>query len=44
MGPAASGAVSADRSTAIVQVPYSVQRAEVRPSFLDAIERVAETA
>ncbi|MFE6620070.1 MMPL family transporter [Streptomyces sp. NPDC057740] len=44
MGPAATGAVSADRSTAIMQVQYSVQRAEVRASSLDAIERAAESA
>ncbi|MER6414600.1 MMPL family transporter [Streptomyces humidus] len=44
MGPDLSGAVSADRSTAIVQVQYSVQRAEVRPSSLDVIERVADAA
>ncbi|MGW1267758.1 MMPL family transporter [Streptomyces sp. NPDC002491] len=44
MGPAATGAVSADRSTAIVQVQYSVQRAEVRPSSLDVIEGAAEAA
>ncbi|MFI6007560.1 MMPL family transporter [Streptomyces sp. NPDC051243] len=44
MGPGVTGAVSADRSTAIVQVQYSVQRAEVRASSLDAIERAAEVA
>lgn len=44
MGPRLTGAVSADRSTAIVQVQYSVQQAEVRPSSLDAIERAAEAA
>ncbi len=44
MGPDVTGAVSADRSTAIVQVQYSVQRAEVRASSLDAIERAAEAA
>jgi putative drug exporter of the RND superfamily len=44
MGPAVTGAVSADRSTAIVQVQYSVQRSEVRASSLDAIERAAEAA
>jgi RND superfamily putative drug exporter len=44
MGPAVTGAVSADRSTAIVQVQYSVQRAEVRASSLDAIERAAHAA
>ncbi|MFI2435731.1 MMPL family transporter [Streptomyces sp. NPDC018693] len=44
IGPSLSGAVSADRSTAIVQVQYSVQRAEVRPSSLEEIERVAEAA
>lgn len=44
MGPGATGAVSADRSTAIVQVQYSVQRSEVRASSLDAIERAAEAA
>jgi RND superfamily putative drug exporter len=44
MGPTVTGAVSADRSTAIVQVQYSVQRAEVRASSLDAIERAAHAA
>ncbi|MGW1562910.1 MMPL family transporter [Streptomyces sp. NPDC002144] len=44
LGPSQSGAVSADRSTAIVQVQYSVQRAEVHPSSLHVIERAAETA
>jgi RND superfamily putative drug exporter len=44
MGPAVTGAVSADRSTAIVQVQYSVQRAEVSASSLDAIERAAHAA
>ncbi|MFJ8532072.1 MMPL family transporter [Streptomyces sp. NPDC093591] len=44
MGPGVTGAVSADRSTAIVQVQYSVQRSEVRASSLDAIERAAEAA
>ncbi|QNP68069.1 MMPL family transporter [Streptomyces roseirectus] len=44
VGPRLSGAVSADRSTAIVQVQYSVQRAEVRPASLAAIERAAEAA
>ncbi|MGW1954454.1 MMPL family transporter [Streptomyces sp. NPDC001920] len=44
MGPDVTGAVSADRSTAIVQVQYSVQRSEVRASSLDAIERAAEAA
>jgi putative drug exporter of the RND superfamily len=44
MGPGFSEAVSADRSTAIVKVQYSVHRAEVRPSPLDVIERAAEAA
>ncbi|MFJ8596572.1 MMPL family transporter [Streptomyces sp. NPDC093598] len=44
MGPAVTGAVSADRSTAIVEVQYSVQRAEVSASSLDAIERAAHAA
>ncbi|MCK8436560.1 MMPL family transporter [Streptomyces sp. D2-8] len=44
IGPGASGAVSADRTTAIVQVQYSQQRAEVRASSLDAIEQAAEAA
>ncbi|MDF3140513.1 MULTISPECIES: MMPL family transporter [unclassified Streptomyces] len=44
IGPSASGAVSADRTTAIVQVQYSAQRAEVRASSLDAIEQEAEAA
>ncbi|KOV95407.1 transporter [Streptomyces sp. NRRL B-1140] len=44
IGPTTSGAVSADRTTAIVQVQYSVQQPEVRASSLDAVERAAETA
>ncbi|MFE9017157.1 MMPL family transporter [Streptomyces sp. NPDC007808] len=44
MGPDVTGAVSADRSTAIVQVQYSVQRSEVRAASLDAVERAAEAA
>ncbi|MCQ9182677.1 MMPL family transporter [Streptomyces sp. IBSBF 2953] len=44
VGPGASGAFSADRSTAIVQVQYSVERSEIRPSSLDAVERAARAA
>ncbi|MEV6174131.1 MMPL family transporter [Streptomyces sp. NPDC051954] len=39
--PQSSGAVSADRTTAIVQVHYPVQSAEVRTSSVDAIEDAA---
>lgn len=42
--PQASGAVSADRTTAIVQVQYPVQIAEVRTSSVDAIEDAARAA
>ncbi|MPY58797.1 MMPL family transporter [Streptomyces spongiae] len=44
VGPTVSGAVSADRTTAIVQVQYPVQRAEVHTASRDAIEDVASTA
>ncbi|MGW7213319.1 MMPL family transporter [Streptomyces collinus] len=40
--PRDSGAVSADRTTAIVQVQYPVQNAQVRTSSVDAIEKAAE--
>ncbi|MET8079068.1 MMPL family transporter [Streptomyces sp. NPDC005303] len=42
--PRASGAVSADRTTAIVQVQYPVQNAQVRTSSIDAIENAAKAA
>ncbi|MFI5880677.1 MMPL family transporter [Streptomyces sp. NPDC051554] len=42
--PGASGAVSADRTTAIVQVQYRVQTAEVRTSSVDAIKSAAHAA
>ncbi|MYX40918.1 MMPL family transporter [Streptomyces sp. SID89] len=42
--PRASGAVSADRTTAFVQVQYPVQRTEVRESSVHAIEDTAEAA
>ncbi|AVZ72859.1 MMPL family transporter [Streptomyces lunaelactis] len=42
--PRASGAVSADRSTAIVQVQYPVQNTEVRTSSVDAVEAAARAA
>ncbi|MZF86041.1 MMPL family transporter [Streptomyces sp. SID5643] len=44
IGPTTSGAVSADRTTAIVQVQYSVQQPEVRASSLDAVEQAAKAA
>ncbi|MEU3612385.1 MMPL family transporter [Streptomyces sp. NPDC006872] len=42
--PRTSSAVSADRTTAIVQVQYPVQNTEVRPSSVDAIEDAAKAA
>jgi RND superfamily putative drug exporter len=42
--PRVSGAVSADRTTAIVQVQYPVQNAQVRTSSVDAIENAAKAA
>ncbi|GAB2998244.1 MMPL family transporter [Streptomyces pseudoechinosporeus] len=42
--PRATGAVSADGTTAIVQVQYPVQNAEVRTSSVDAIEDAARAA
>ncbi|WP_406480532.1 MMPL family transporter [Streptomyces sp. NBC_01615] len=42
--PSASGAVSADRTTAIVQLQYPVQNAQVRTSSVDAIEDMAKAA
>ncbi|MFB8142191.1 MMPL family transporter [Streptomyces parvus] len=42
--PRASGAVSADRTTAIVQVQYPVQSTEVRTSSVDEIENTAKEA
>ncbi|WP_210592400.1 MMPL family transporter [Streptomyces sp. GESEQ-35] len=44
LDPRTSGAVSADRTTAIVQVQYPVQVAEVRTSSVDAIEDAARGA
>ncbi|MDH6213474.1 MMPL family transporter [Streptomyces pseudovenezuelae] len=42
--PQSSGAVSADRTTAIVQIHYPVQTAEVRTSSVDAIQDAARAA
>ena len=42
--PQSSGAVSADRTTAIVQVQYPVQNAEVRTASVDAIKNAARAA
>ncbi|MFF3707492.1 MMPL family transporter [Streptomyces phaeochromogenes] len=42
--PRSSGAVSGDRTTAIVQIQYPVQTAEVRTSSVDAIQDAARTA
>ncbi|NGO43014.1 MMPL family transporter [Streptomyces ureilyticus] len=42
--PRATGAVSADGTTAIVQVQYPVQNAEVRTSSVNAIEDAAQAA
>ena len=42
--PRSSGAVSADRTTAIVQVQYPVQNAEVRTSSVAAIKNAAHAA
>ncbi|QIZ00799.2 MMPL family transporter [Streptomyces sp. S1D4-11] len=42
--PSASGAVSADRTTAIVQVQYPVQNAQVHTSSVDVIENAAKAA
>ncbi|MGW3286149.1 MMPL family transporter [Streptomyces sp. NPDC001002] len=42
--PQSSGAVSADRTTAIVQVQYPVQTAEVRTSSVDALKDAARAA
>lgn len=42
--PRSAGAVSADRTTAIVQVHYPVQTAEVRTSSVDAIQDAARAA
>ncbi|MDN3029130.1 MMPL family transporter [Streptomyces sp. S.PB5] len=42
--PLTSGAVSADRTTAIVQVQYSVQNAEVSSASVNALQDVAKTA
>ncbi|MEU4613787.1 MMPL family transporter [Streptomyces umbrinus] len=39
--PRSSGAVSGDRTTAIVQIQYPVQTAEVRTSSVDAIQDAA---
>ncbi|MEU2743377.1 MMPL family transporter [Streptomyces sp. NPDC007095] len=40
--PGTSGAVSADRTTAIVQVQYPVQNAQVHTSSVDVIENAAK--
>jgi RND superfamily putative drug exporter len=42
--PQSAGAVSADRTTAIVQVHYRVQTAEVRTSSVDALQDAARAA
>ncbi|WP_416957675.1 MMPL family transporter [Streptomyces sp. Agncl-13] len=42
--PRTAGAVSADRTAAIVQVQYRVQTAEVRTSSVDAIKNAARAA
>ena len=42
--PSASGAVSTDRTTSIVQVQYRVQTAEVGTSSVDAIKSAAHAA
>ncbi|WP_055616919.1 MMPL family transporter [Streptomyces phaeochromogenes] len=42
--PQSSGAVSGDRTTAIVQIQYPVQTAEVRTSSVDVIQDAARTA
>ncbi|WP_329262903.1 MMPL family transporter [Streptomyces sp. NBC_01478] len=42
--PRTAGAVSADRTTAIVQVHYRVQTAEVRASSVDALRDAARAA
>lgn len=42
--PRAAGAVSADRTTAIVQIHYRVQTAEVRTSSVDALRDAAHAA
>ncbi|MFD3374980.1 MMPL family transporter [Streptomyces sp. NPDC058697] len=42
--PRSSGAVSGDRTTAIVQIQYPVQTAEVRTSSVDAIQDAARAA
>nr|WSY49698.1 MMPL family transporter [Streptomyces sp. NBC_00886] len=42
--PQTAGAVSADRTTAIVQIHYPVQTAEVRTSSVDAIQDAARAA
>ncbi|MFI6277156.1 MMPL family transporter [Streptomyces sp. NPDC050988] len=44
LDPRSSGAVSGDRTTAIVQVHYPVQNAQVRTSSVDAIEDAARAA
>ncbi|MFG2344680.1 MMPL family transporter [Streptomyces phaeochromogenes] len=44
VAPQSSGAVSGDRTTAIVQIQYPVQTAEVRTSSVDAIQDAARTA
>ena len=42
--PRTAGAVSADRTTAIVQIHYRVQTAEVRTSSVDALQDAARAA
>ncbi|MFI9271305.1 MMPL family transporter [Kitasatospora sp. NPDC052896] len=42
--PEQAGTVSRDHSTAVAQVLYPVQRSEVKPSSLDAVESAARSA
>ncbi|MDH6135754.1 RND superfamily putative drug exporter [Kitasatospora sp. MAA4] len=42
--PQQAGTVSADRSTAVAQVQYPVQRSQVQPASLTAVEAAAHTA
>ncbi|MFF0083416.1 MMPL family transporter [Streptomyces canus] len=44
VSPGASGAVSADRTTAIVQIQYSVEKPDVRTSSVHAVENAARAA
>ncbi|MFC4464256.1 hypothetical protein ACFPH6_06690 [Streptomyces xiangluensis] len=44
VGPEESGAVSAGRTAAIVQVQYAVQHAQVSESSVHALEKAADAA